>query len=219
MTTHPRQKPKVFLFGPQALALDAKFFHQLRLSLHADQHAKWALSIVSELLQVWESLIQTVPKLQHLNGAQLLRDLNQGLQTGEISPSLFPLPNILLSPLVVIAQLTQYVNLLMAALPNLGETDEFPASVTETAETLGLCTGILSAFAVSSSSSLAQLYKNGAVAVRLAMLAGALVDAEQISPDSDRAATSVSVSWNGVEPRATLSRVLKECPEVGHSAV
>ncbi|GAQ08086.1 hypothetical protein ALT_5407 [Aspergillus lentulus] len=213
MTTHPRQKPKVFLFGPQALALDAKFFHQLRLSLHADQHAKWALSIVSELLQVWEILIQKVPKLQHLNGAQLLRDLNQGLQTGEISPSLFPLPNILLSPLVVIAQLTQYVNLLTATLPNLGETDEFPASVTETAETLGLCTGILSAFAVSSSSSLAQLYKNGAVAVRLAMLAGALVDAEQISSDSDRLATSVSVSWNGVESSATLSRVLKECPE------
>ncbi|GFG15645.1 conidial yellow pigment biosynthesis polyketide synthase [Aspergillus udagawae] len=213
MTAHSRQKPKVFLFGPQALALDAKFFHQLRLYLHADQRAKWALSIVSELLQVWESLIHHVPKLQHLNGSQLLRNLNQGLQTGEISASLFPLPNILLSPLVVIAQLTQYANLLTAALPNLGETDEFPASVTETAETLGLCTGILSAFAVSSSSSLAQLYKNGAVAVRLAMLAGALVDAEQLSPDSDGVATSVSVSWNGVESRATLSRVLKECPE------
>ncbi|EAW12049.1 putative polyketide synthase [Aspergillus clavatus NRRL 1] len=212
MTMNSHHKPKVFLFGPQALALDVSFFRQLSLHLHADPHGKWALSTVSELPQLWETLISSIPKLQHFSGAQLLQDLDQGLQTGDISPSLFPLPNTLLSPLVVIAQLTQYVDLITAALPNLGENDKFPASITESSETLGLCTGILSAFAVSSSSNLAELYKNGAVAVRLAMLAGALVDAEQASPDSNGVATSVSVSWNGAETKASLYGVLEKCP-------
>ncbi|KAI1394380.1 citrinin polyketide synthase [Hypoxylon trugodes] len=209
----PKPARKVLLFGPQALAFDISFFNKLYNQLHEAPGNHWALDSVSTLPGFWKDLLKNIPKLQHLDGEQLLRDLNEGLKIGDISPSLFPLPNILLSPLVIIAQLTQYLSFLKAALPDLADNDELPASVTENTETLGLCTGMLSALAVGCSSSVAELRSYGAVAVRLAMLVGALVDAEELSPDSGGKSVSFSVSWNGAESSAAVNQVLEKFPE------
>ncbi|KAJ5608144.1 type I iterative polyketide synthase [Penicillium hordei] len=205
----PRVSPKVFLFGPQALAFDTKLF----TTLHSHLYDSWALDALSELPIIWESLVKQVPKLQHVEGQRLLRELHRGLQTGSLPDSLFPLPNILLSPLVVIVQLTQYLAFVRSGLPGLGDTDEIPQSVLETSESLGLCTGILSAFAVSCASSLAKVQQYGAVAVRLSMLVGALVDAEEASPDTGSPAMSFSMSWNALESRDSVDEVLAEFPE------
>lgn len=208
--SYPRVNPKVFLFGPQALAFDAKLFTTLQSHLYDS----WALDALSDLPIIWESLVKQVPKLQHVEGERLLRELHQGLQTGSLPDSLFPLPNILLSPLVVIVQLTQYLAFVRSGLPGLGDTDEIPQSVMQTSESLGLCTGILSAFAVSCASSIAKVQQYGAVAVRLSMLVGALVDAEEASPDTGSPAMSFSMSWNALESRTSVDEVLAEFPEV-----
>lgn len=208
---------KVFLFGPQALAFDINFFNKLRIHLHETPGDRWALDTISELSNIWGTLVKDVPKLQHLNGEQLLQDLDLAVRTGKTSPSLFPLPNVLLSPLVVIAQLTQYLAFLRAALPDLADTDDLPTSVTSSTETLGLCTGMLSAFAVGSSPTIAKFQHYGAVAVRLATLAGALVDAEEASPDSDGKSLSFSMSWNGAESSTSVSKVLEAFPEVSRA--
>ncbi|RYP54696.1 hypothetical protein DL769_010301 [Monosporascus sp. CRB-8-3] len=216
VTRHAGPVParKVFLFGPQALAFDIGSFIKLVTQLNG-AGGRWALDAVSALPCVWGPLVESVPKLQHFeNGQQLLQDLGEGLQTGKISQSLFPLPNVLLSPLVVIAHLTQYSAFVRAALPDLADTDEIPSSIVDSTEVLGLCTGMLSAFAVGCSSSLAELERYGAVAVRLAMLVGALVDAEQVSPDSYGSSTSFSVSWNSAESRAKLDEVLERFSDV-----
>lgn len=68
--------------------------------------------------------------------------------------------------------------------------------MTAGAEALGLCTGILSAFAVASSKTLDDVQRYGAASVRLAMLSGALVDIEDDSHDAGHKATSFSVSWS-----------------------
>lgn len=219
MTSPPGHRParKVFLFGPQALAFDINLFTKLRIHLHEAPGNSWALDSVSELPSFWRSLVKHVPKLQHLNGEQLLQDLHRGLQTGNISESLFPLPNILLSPLVVIAQLTQYSAFLRAALPGLADTDDLPPSITDGTETLGLCIGILSSFAVACSSNLANLQRYGAVAVRLSMLVGALVDAEEKSPGSNGSSMSFSVSWSGAVSSASVSQVLDRFPDVSQA--
>lgn len=206
----PRVSPKVFLFGPQALAFDAKLF----TTLHSHLYNCWASDALSDLPNIWESLVKRVPKLQHVEGDRLLRELHRGLQTGSLPDSLFPLPNILLSPLVIIVQLTQYLAFVRSAFPDLADTDELPQSVMETSESLGLCTGILSAFAVSCASSLAKVQQYGAVAVRLSMLVGALVDAEEASPGTGSPALSFSMSWNSSESRASVDEVLAEFAEV-----
>lgn len=217
--SQPGHRPvqKVFLFGPQALAFDINSFKKLRNHLYEALGNRWALDSISELPNAWGALVKSVPTLQHWNGEQLLQDLGQALQTGNISESLFPLPNILLCPLTVIAQLTQYSATLRAAVPDLADTDELPESITDSTETLGLCIGILSAFAVGYSSSLAELQYYSAVAVRLAMLAGALSDAEESLPDSDGSAMSFSVSWKGAGSIASVNEVLERFPDVSQA--
>ena len=216
--SNPTTRPphRVFLFGSQALAVDIKSFTKLSIQLQEDSN-RWALDAVSALSSFWENLIRGVPKLQHSNGGKLLEEFDKGLQTGIISESLFPLPNVLLSPLTVIAHLTQYSAFLRAALPDLNDTDEIPSSITKSTETLGLCTGMLSAFAVGCSSSLAEIERYGTIAVRLAMLVGALVDAEEAAPGSDGSSTSFSVSWKGAESSASLNEVLERFPEVSEA--
>jgi hypothetical protein len=115
---------------------------------------------------------------------------------------------------VVIVQLTQYLAFVRSAFPGLADTDELPPSAMEASESLGLCTGILSAFAVSCASSLAKAQQYGAVAVRLSILVGALVDAEEASPDTEGTAMSFSMSWNALESRASVDEVLAKFPEV-----
>lgn len=203
---------KAFVFGPQAVSFDVEAFHKLRLQLQETPRFQWTLATIAELPRIWDTLSENIANLQNLNGKKLLERLDQWLHRGSISEDAFPLPNVLLSPLVVIAQLTQYSAFLEAALPNLHETHELPATIRTNTETLGLCTGTLSAFAVACSSTLADIAHYGAVAVRLAMLAGALVDAEEAARGTEDKSISFSASWNAEE--SVMSDVLEKFPEV-----
>ncbi|KUI67806.1 Conidial yellow pigment biosynthesis polyketide synthase [Cytospora mali] len=185
---------RVLLFGPQALAVDSKFFQKFST-------------------QIWPDVVKSTPKLENVQGEKLLKELDSALRTGNISESLFPLPNVILSPLTVIIHLMQYSAHVKAWLPDLSDSEEIPVSTASSTETLGLCTGMLSAFAVGCASTLAELQQYGAVAVRLGMLIGALVDAEEHSSPSDGPAVSFSISWTGAESGTSVHAVLEQFPE------
>jgi len=207
--------PKSFVFGPQAISFDVDAFHKLRLQLQETPRSQWALNTAADLPSEWGTISENIKKLQDFDGKSLLERLNEWLVGAPIPEGSFPLPNTLLSPLVVIAQLIQYCAFLEAALPELRDTDELPATTKASTETLGLCTGTLSAFVVACSSSLADIGRYGAVAVRLAMLAGALVDAEEAARDVDDKSMSFSASWSAEE--SGISDVLGKFPEVNTS--
>ncbi|KKO97819.1 hypothetical protein THAR02_10073 [Trichoderma harzianum] len=130
----------------------------------------------------------------------------------------YPLPNILLSPLVVVSQLVDYVAFLKASEPNLTETLKLPIPSNTGAETSGLCTGLLSAFAVASAGSVAHLQQYGAASVRLAMLSGALVDAENALREPGKQSTSFSVSWTAASS-ADVDAALQKYAESPDSQV
>lgn len=211
-TSTPAQR--VLLFGSQALAVDSKFLEKFSTQLNEQNH-RWALDAVSSLPEIWPDVVKSNPKLEYAEGEKLLKELDIALRTGSISESLFPLPNVILSPLTVIIHLVQYSALLRAWLPHLGDCEEIPASTTNNTETLGLCTGMLSAFSVGCASTLAELKQHGTVAVRLGMLIGAVVDAEEKdSTLSNGPAASFSVSWTGTESNSSINAVLEKFPEV-----
>jgi hypothetical protein len=209
-----QQHPTLLVFGPQALNFDIVAFQKLRTQLYEEPQHRWALEVVRELPSHWETVSKKISLFQYIDGKQRLEELKAALEDGELPLSSFPLSNILLSPLVVIAHLTQYRDFLKAAFPHLQEDDRLPESLASSIETLGLCTGTLGAFAVACSSTLEELSSHGKTAVRLAMLLGALVDAEESSPSSDGKSTSFSVSWNSVKSDAILTSVLQEYDEV-----
>lgn len=204
---------RVLLFGSQALAVDSKFIQKFSTQLHGKEH-HWVLDAVSSLAEIWPDVVKGNPKLDNVEGEKLLKSLDGALRTGSISEAFFPLPNVILSPLTIIIHLVQYSALLKAWLPQLGDSEAIPASITSSTEILGLCTGMLSAFAVGCASTLAELQQYGTVAIRLGMLIGALVDAEQDSSLSDGPATSFSVSWTSAGSGASVNAVLEKFPEV-----
>ncbi|KAM0147076.1 hypothetical protein ACHAPG_010801 [Botrytis cinerea] len=205
--------PVLLLFGPQALKFDAESFK--KLCIRERPHYQWVLETVTALSSEWNDISKANPSLQHYNGMEKLEQLKAWVSRGEISKhhSSFPLPNILLSPLVVITQLIQYWDFLIVALPDLKDTDELLTSITTNAETLGLCTGMLSAFAVACSSSIKELQQYGAVAVRLAMLTGAFVDAKEELVGLGEAAVSFSLSLNPTDSGTALKEALRQFPE------
>nr|UBX54556.1 poliketide synthase [Aspergillus sp.] len=199
-------RPKAFVFGPQDLSFDIGSFNKLHARL---RDHKWVYDVIVDLPKYWGSFSTGNPKFQHVNAGELLENLKAWVSDGQVPKDAFPLPNVLLSPLVVIGQLLEYVAFLKAAFPNLGNNDEVPNPRFKDTEALGLCTGTLSAFVAASSSNIEEISQYGAVAVRLAMLVGAIVDAEEASSGPEGTSLSFSVSWNSTELGDSFSNILK----------
>jgi hypothetical protein len=212
--SHPAAGTKALLFGPQALAFDNDAASQLRATLLNTPDFRWVLKAISELPTYWDSLSRAIPTLQPFPGLKLLDDFNNWLKTGQLKEATFPLPNIILTPLVVITHLTQYSRFLEIIQPGSLGGQDVHASFKRNTETLGLCTGLLSATAVSCSADGLQLQHYGSVAVRLAMVIGALVDAQDISNGPHGGSKAFSVAWNTVESGVEMTEILKGFPEV-----
>jgi len=207
-------KTKVLLFGSQALAFDESSFQRLGGAIISSQSFEWVLNTLEELPKHWEDLVEAVPKLKHTSGGSLLYGMNLRLKTGEITKGSFPLPNLLLTPLVVIAQLLQYTNFVEGARLSSKKQQDLQEAFSHSTEAVGLCTGLLSALAVSSSGTEEELQRFGSVAIRLAMVIGALVDAQDTLADNDGDSRSFSITWNTPEAGTKVEEILESFPEV-----
>ncbi len=203
----------VLLFGPQALSFGEDSFHQIRSTVLETEDYRWILDTIAELPKWLNTMSKECPSLQTGPGLKLLEELNSWFKNGRLSQAPFTLPNILLNPLVIITQLTQYSKYLELANQKREIGDDLYASSKHDRETLGFCTGLLSALAVSSSADRAQFQKYGAVALRIGMLIGMVVDAQDASADTGESVSFATV-WNSVESGEEMGRILKKFPEV-----
>ena len=204
-----RDGSTILLFGPQALSFQEDSFHQLRSDILEDTDSRWILDTVAELPTYLKTFLEKFPKYQVISGVKQLEDLNDWLSTGTFPPALSHLPNVILSPLVVLSQLTQYSKYLK--LLNGGQN--LYGSHSQQAETIGFCTGLLSALAVSSAPEKVQFYQYGAVAVRLAALIGAVVDAQDELGDYGES-KSLATVWNSSQTKTEMARIIQQFPEV-----
>lgn len=204
-----------FLFGPQALSFDEDAFRRLRSSLVSTSNQQWVLDTAGELPGHWNTFCRKFPHLQAIPGEQLLQDLKAWLQKGAFpAQRSLQLPNIILTPLVVITQLAQYAEYLQLCHPNLQFDDAFATSISN-GETLGMCTGILSAIAVSCSTTKMQFAEHGSAAIRLAVLIGGLVDAQD-AHDEDGEFRSLATVLKSHQSRLEMARILERFPKVIH---
>lgn len=181
------------VFGPQALNFTEASFTSLREKLFTNNLEAWTLKTSATLSDTLGAFKAQSPDSDFGSANTALEALLKGLRTGDISSTSFPLPNTILSPLVVISQIADYVAFVKNTDKFLSDDDVLPASIIGDAQALGLCTGLLSALAVASSKTLQSLKQYAAVSVHLAMLSGAVVDAQDAKSGS--ASTSLSVSF------------------------
>ena len=202
----------VLLFGPQALTSSEETLKTLRTALTESESCQWILDTISELPGRWKGLVTRFPQLQEIPGEKLLGELRGWLETGVDDDATLQLPNILLTPLVVLTQLTQYSRYLQLSFPS--PQDLQAAFVHRNVETVGFCTGLLSAAVVSSSSNQDEFERYGAVALRLAMLIGGLVDAQDVSDRLHGRSKSFATTWNSPAAADEMERILDCFPEV-----
>jgi hypothetical protein len=155
-------------------------------------------------------------------------------------------PNVLLAPLTVIIHISQYSQYLNGLRLDHGlvgadagadghgyiregfaaaASDHTPDTGTDigtgtAAQFQGLCIGTLSATAMQSSTTRAELGQNAAAAVRLAMCIGAYIDAERglvmsgFNSDSNSDMVCFIARWGFESGRENLEAVLSQYPEV-----
>ena len=203
----------ILLFGPQALSFQEGSFHQLRSTIINDTENSWILDIVAELPSYFRTFSDSFPQLKASSGIQLLDNLNDWFKTGHIPSATKNLPNTLLSPLVVLTQLTQYSQYLQLAQVEPGNGQDLYASHSRPTETVGFCTGLLSALAVSCANNRSEFQLYGAVAVRLAALIGAVVDSQDAQGQYGES-KSFATAWNSRDAKEEMVRILQQFPEV-----
>ena len=215
--TQASQDDLIMVFGPQDLSFDKQFAKTLRTTLLESHSLQWVVNALLELPQHWRSLEDAIADLQDSNAEKHLHALVDWIRLGDLPDDLYPLPNVLLTPLVVILQLTQYSNLVRQLYPDITPDEQLPYLGTRCTETVGLCTGLLSAAAVASSENLRELASHGTVAIRLAMALGAVVDAGDHHTDSTKGHyQSFAVAWNSQDAHAEFTNAIDACPEVSY---
>ncbi|KAJ5893429.1 Polyketide synthase [Penicillium taxi] len=203
----PRETPSktVLVFGPQALAFNQNSFHDLRAAITNSAALGWVPSALLELPDCFETVSKEFPHLTVVPGVRLLHALSEWFATGSlknltISPHI---PNTILTPITVLSQLAAYDRYI-----DLRESGGLKGShALANTESAGFCTGLLAALAVSLSDNNAELAHNGATVLRLAMLIGAVVDAQE---STHGGSTSVSAVWRTPNGLEALERILQD---------
>ena len=209
----PLNGPTVLLFGSLALSFNDAAFAKLRDDVLQRGDLHWMFELVTELPGCWEAITNALPNLKAGTSLEQLDILKRAFVTGEALDLASPLPNTLLIPLVVISHLVEYVSFLENENVDYDENIDIFATSKPSRETIGLCTGLLSAFAVSSAGNKEQFRKYGSVAVRLGLLIGVVVDSQNITSRAE----AVSTAWNSSEGKEEILRVLERFPEVSQS--
>ncbi|KAH0494010.1 hypothetical protein TgHK011_000646 [Trichoderma gracile] len=205
----------LLMFGPGAMSLNETYFASILSFISTDSASQWALSAVRDIESHWPSLCEAIPKLQHASGAVNAQKLAEWLRTGTLTPgsTIASLPNAILGPLVVIAQLVEYlrhVDTLSESGLRGGEGFQVPSA--SNAETVGCCLGTFSALVVSSSSSWAEFCHNASAVVRIVFVLGALSDAQDAT-DASGPSVSLIAFWRGGQSLSDLKKALERFPE------
>lgn len=224
-TIRAHKEMKILIFGPQVPSLNKASLDTLRHSLANEPAFHWMLDVIEGLSVYWKALVKEMPEIgTAVSGKKLLADLVVLLRQGQTNNrDDIHIPNIVLTPLIVLLHLNQYLQYQLGLGKTNGDIIEkskgldpqagFSAThgTTPIVETLGFCTGLLSALAVSSSSTQSDLEIFGAVALRLAMLVGAVVDAQEAWDEArGRGRSSMySIAWRTPAQGDEVQRVVE----------
>ncbi|KXJ85626.1 thiolase-like protein [Microdochium bolleyi] len=205
------------LFGWQALSLDEQKLTSIRREVLGSSSHSWIIEAIADLPAQLPAL-KSLSKDFHNSAESLLGQLIRWLQDDDAPPS----PNLiryntLLTPLTIVHQLLQYSNYLEAKYPSLEPDARFEAA-SQTTRSSGLCTGLISAFAVSSATDVVSYRSFGAVALRMAVGCGLVVDQVNQAKSSIQTRGLV-VRWPTNEARQALSEVLSMFPEAYRSVL
>ncbi|KAK3297385.1 uncharacterized protein B0H64DRAFT_457516 [Chaetomium fimeti] len=226
------RESNIFLFAPHVGTFTKQSMDKLVRPLAVSAHRDWILDTIASLPTYWDALADKIPNIGGaIPGRRQLADLDSWFRhgAGDVVEDDATLPSIVVGPLVVLVQLTQYWRYLELTRPsNLDDSVDLQADLVARqkqpgakVETLGFCAGLLAAVAVASAGDQQEFQKYGAVAVRLAMMAGALIDGQEARDQGNGKGGSVSyaIAWRGQKPGEEATRIVKDLSPNAYLAV
>lgn len=203
--------PKLVIFGPQRSLPDPGDCSRLRLVLLSEPTL---VAAIKDLPNLWHALLQAVPELRRVPGPKVFQELKAWIDHGRPLTLSQPCPNVLLTPLSVIADIANYLHYLRVFSSEKGKTHTaILESVEEYGSFQGLCTGVLAAIATACSKEESYIGEYSAVALRLAVCIGAFVDLEGAFAIPPNEACCLGVH-SRVGEEQTMLRILQDFPEV-----
>ncbi|UZP40182.1 hypothetical protein NXS19_007998 [Fusarium pseudograminearum] len=215
MATH---SPSLLICGSVISDPDHAYLSRIRSSIIHNPHLAELRDAVIELPELWSLLVEREKSLQRVDAAPALRNLVEWIECGNSS---LPLEggtsrNTQLAVLTVLAHFSEY----MIYLSSHDMSEENLDAHTSVLEGVrdggiqGLCVGLLSAIALSCSPTITDVAKYGAVAVRLALCVGALVDLDETELSEPTACIFARWPQSGGDDREELLKtVLKNYPQ------
>lgn len=205
----------VLVFGSQALAFNQDSFRDLSADIVDSSGLAWVADVVAELPDHFIQLSNEIPDLGAIPGGPLLKSMKEELKDESIESMTKDsnLPNVVLTPLCVISHLAAYTKYLQLRQDKSGWESwrNGKKRGSNGTHVVGFCTGLLAALVVSLSQDLEDIKKYGATAIRLAMLIGAVVDAED-AKNGDSG--SFSAAWKTADDLTTIEKIIGEYTDV-----
>jgi hypothetical protein len=186
--------PSLLVFGPQTELPSLEVLAELRQELVKNPRMSSLQDAVKNLPRFWQTLTNFDPSLSRVPGAKYLDDLQRWIVDGDAFPHhLGDAPNVYSLPVTLILQIIQYVRYLN----RLGEKDPHRLVLEglQAGGIQGFCVGFLSAIAVSSSESAADIAAVAAVSLRLAVCIGAYVDQDGSFAEQANQTSCLSIRW------------------------
>ncbi|KAL4815105.1 hypothetical protein BDW67DRAFT_191767 [Aspergillus spinulosporus] len=196
------------------MSLDKQYFNRILAFVKDDAVCQWVVHAIEDAESSWDALSTAIPKLQETSGAMHTRRLTDWIRAGSVDAeaTVANLPNAILGPLVVLAQLVEYLQF-AASSAQVDDSDKtaFHVPSASQTETVGCCLGVFSALVVSYSASWGQFRHNAAAVLRSVFVLGALSD---VYDKSDAAGSSFSliVFWRGGQSVSDLKKMLEKVP-------
>lgn len=197
--------PSLLLFGPVSVQPSQVHLSQLRTSIMEKTNLKFMSELINELPSLWSTVVQAVPELDSVPGAEQLKQLRQFLTSGKL-PKADALSNVIVAPLTVISHIADVLS---------QQRDLGKATFPRFENVQGFCLGFLTAIAFASSQDATEFQHFASVAVRLAVCVGSVVDLDELACEdpSDRSA-SVAIRWRSMTGRDDLENILRDYPNV-----
>jgi len=186
--------PSLLVFGPQTELPSLEVLAELRQELVKNPRLSSLQDAVKNLPRFWQTLTNFDPILSRVPGAKYLDDLQRWIVDGDAFPHhIGDAPNVYSLPVTLILQIIQYVRYLN----RLGEKDPHRLVLEglQAGGIQGFCVGFLSAIAVSSSESAADIAAVAAVSLRLAVCIGAYVDQDGSFAEHANQTSCLSIRW------------------------
>lgn len=216
----------IIVFGPHVGTIFTKeHVEKMVRPLATGQHREWILEAIADLPQYWDALLSKIPEVADVlpEIPKGLADLDAWFRHGSTDISA-TLPRPVLGPVVVLTQLTQYWQFL--ELTHKGDPTEDvlasrTASSTENFVSLGFCAGLIPTLAAASAHNREEFQRYAAVAMRVSMLIGGLIDAREVWDKAMGKGGSVSLAtaWTGEKQAETVRRICDELSPDAYVAI